>query len=259
MMPSERVHCMDVPTDLRWEERLVAHRGLAARFPENTLASVCGALDLGVHGVEIDVQWTADCVPFLLHDASLQRMAGDVRAPWEVDLATLRELRATERVRFGERFAAERFCTLAEFAQRMARGEIHAYVELKRESLRHFGADALLETLREPLRGPEGRCTLISFDLDALAQARRRLPYPVGPVLSTWDQLESVALARLEAAVIFCDERKLPMGPLHAPAPLCVYEVSDGEQARRLAARGIARFESFDVERLLRELASSEG
>ncbi len=249
---------MDGPSDLRWEERLVAHRGLAARFPENTLASVRGALTAGVRRVEIDVQWTSDRVPVVLHDATLERMAGDARACWQVELATLRELRAAERGRFGARFSAEPFCTLAEFAAAMAEAGAHAYVELKRESLEHFGTDVLVETLREPLRRLQGRCTLISFDLGALAQVRSRLPHPVGPVLTHWDQVESAELRRLEPEVLFCDDRKLPPGSVRAAAPICVYEVTDGEHAKRLASRGVAYFESFDVERLLRELARSE-
>lgn len=258
MMPSERVHCMDGPTDLRWEERLVAHRGLAARFPENTLASVRAALAAGVRRVEIDVQWTSDRVPIVLHDATLERMAGDARPCWTVDLSTLRSFHAAERGRFGASFAAEPFCTLAEFTEEMATAGAQAYVELKRESLKHFGTDALVETLREPLRRLEGRCTLISFDLDALAQVRRRLPHPVGPVLTDWRQVEHAELLDLSPEVLFCDDRKLPHGSLRTPAPLCVYEVADGEHVRRLASRGVTYFESFDVERLLRELARSE-
>lgn len=47
---------------------LVAHRGCAARYPENTLAAVAAALQEGACCVEVDVQLSADRVPVLMHD-----------------------------------------------------------------------------------------------------------------------------------------------------------------------------------------------
>jgi hypothetical protein len=65
------IHCMDdaLPT-------IVAHRGNAAEFPENTLEALQSAVDLDLRHVEIDVQLSADRVPFLLHDADFRRMSG---------------------------------------------------------------------------------------------------------------------------------------------------------------------------------------
>ena len=55
---------------------IIAHRGNAAEFPENTLQALASAVELGVKHVEFDVQLTADKVPVLLHDADLERVAG---------------------------------------------------------------------------------------------------------------------------------------------------------------------------------------
>ena len=241
--------------ELELRERLVAHRGLAARFPENTRASVRGALDAGARRVEIDVQLCADGVPVLMHDGTLERLCGDPRRVADVSSAELARLRAAERGRFAERFATEPIATLSDFAREIAAAGAHAYVELKRESIEHFGAEAVLAALEVPLRPLTGRCTLISFDLALLELARTRLPHPVGPVLTSGSELASARIAALSPSVIFCDHRKLPPGPLRAPAPLCVYEIASGAHARELAIRGVSLFETFDVERLLRELA----
>ncbi|MCK9487658.1 MAG: glycerophosphodiester phosphodiesterase [Dehalococcoidia bacterium] len=64
-------------------------------MPENTLAGVQAALQSRVDGIEIDVRLTADGVPVLLHDATLERTAGD---PREVSALTSVELRSTVRV-----------------------------------------------------------------------------------------------------------------------------------------------------------------
>ena len=53
--------------------RLVAHRGYALRYPENTLPSLRVAIEAGARYIEFDVQMTADGVPVLLHDADLWR------------------------------------------------------------------------------------------------------------------------------------------------------------------------------------------
>ncbi|MBM3989800.1 MAG: glycerophosphodiester phosphodiesterase [Planctomycetes bacterium] len=254
MMPSPRATCMSTGRDPSWRERLVAHRGLAARFPENTLASVRGALAAGATRVEIDVQLCADSVPILMHDGDLRRLCGDPREVARVPSSELSHLRAAEAGRFGARFASERVATLREFARQIADAGAHAYVELKRESIAHFGAAAVLAAIEAPLSPIEGRCTLISFDFDILALARTRLPHPVGLVLGAGAELCAPHVAALAPSVLFCDDRKLPAGPLHAPAPLCVYEVSSAARARELAERGVELFETFDVERLAREL-----
>ncbi len=46
----------------------IAHRGFTRDFPDNTLESFRAALELGVDGVEFDVQETADGAFFIFHD-----------------------------------------------------------------------------------------------------------------------------------------------------------------------------------------------
>lgn len=238
-----------------WRERLVAHRGLAASFPENTLASVRGALAAGARRVEIDVQLTEDLVPIVFHDATLQRLCGVGGSVLSTRWSHLQKLRASEPVRFGARFCDERIAHLAEFAALIASAGAHAYVELKGESLARFGDDVMLDAIRAPLERLTGQCTLISFELPVLARARERLPHPVGPVLKEWSDLERPELVHLEPEVVFCDDLKLPPGPVHALAPLCVYEVQLAQRARELVERGVALIETFHVERMLAELA----
>jgi glycerophosphoryl diester phosphodiesterase len=46
----------------------VAHRGFARRFPENTLAAVAGAVELGADWIELDIRRRGDGVLVLHHD-----------------------------------------------------------------------------------------------------------------------------------------------------------------------------------------------
>lgn len=46
----------------------IAHRGFTQHFPDNTLEAFSAALELGVDGIEFDVQETADGEFFIFHD-----------------------------------------------------------------------------------------------------------------------------------------------------------------------------------------------
>jgi len=50
----------------------IAHRGFTRKFPDNTLEAFRAALELGVDGVEFDVQETADGLFFIYHDDEIK-------------------------------------------------------------------------------------------------------------------------------------------------------------------------------------------
>ena len=56
--------------------RVMGHRGAAAWAPENTLASIRKAAELGATWVEFDVMLTGDGRPVLFHDDNLKRLTG---------------------------------------------------------------------------------------------------------------------------------------------------------------------------------------
>jgi glycerophosphoryl diester phosphodiesterase len=53
--------------------KIIGHRGWAARYPENTVLAFERAFELGVAGIECDVRLTADGIPVILHDETLDR------------------------------------------------------------------------------------------------------------------------------------------------------------------------------------------
>ena len=69
---------------------LVAHRGGARLWPENTLAAFAGAARLGADAVELDVRLTADGEVVVFHDEDTERTCGE---PGSVEARTLAELR----------------------------------------------------------------------------------------------------------------------------------------------------------------------
>ena len=53
--------------------RIYAHRGVSAHLPENTLAAFSRAIDLGVDGIELDVHLSAEKIPMVIHDETVDR------------------------------------------------------------------------------------------------------------------------------------------------------------------------------------------
>lgn len=116
---------------------VVAHRGSAGTSPENTVVSIRDARRSGAQSVEIDVQLSADGVPFLFHDATGARTtdvaqvfperAGDpiVDLTW----AELQQLDAGSY--FSPRFAGEGIPHLNEAAKALAGGRTTVNIELK--------------------------------------------------------------------------------------------------------------------------------
>jgi glycerophosphoryl diester phosphodiesterase len=239
---------------------VTAHRGLARIYPENTRASVIGALLSGLDKVEIDIQLSADGVPVVLHDPTLDRLcgrSGDVRQwPW----ARLKKLSVHEPGRFGRRFKSEKLSGLAELAQELAGqpGLKTLFVELKEESLIPFGRERMLEAVAEALRPIHRRCVLISFDLDVLSVARESTRFAVGPVLRSLRQLRGEQYQALHPDWVFCNAKLLPgrgsLKALFGAAKSCVYEVPEAAQARALLKRGITALETFRSDTLAQEL-----
>ncbi|MBY5836298.1 glycerophosphodiester phosphodiesterase family protein [Rhizobium leguminosarum] len=76
-------------TDPHRQCAIVAHRGVWQDAPENSLLSIQRAIDAGYDVVEIDVRRTSDGEFVLLHDDTLERMAGLHSEPEQLTLEEL--------------------------------------------------------------------------------------------------------------------------------------------------------------------------
>ena len=83
---------------------LVAHRGLQSCFPENTLLALKKAIDTGAQYIELDIQFSDDCLPIIYHDPDLQRVSGIQGNVWDYPLKELLCIPAYEPQRLGNRF-----------------------------------------------------------------------------------------------------------------------------------------------------------
>jgi len=73
---------------------VIAHRGGAGLWPENTMQAFKGSRDLGVDVLEMDVQATADNILVVMHDAALERTTDGSGPVNRLTLAQLKKLDA---------------------------------------------------------------------------------------------------------------------------------------------------------------------
>jgi len=219
---------------------LVAHRGNAAEFPENTLPAFVSALELGVRFLELDVQLSRDGVPVVIHDHLLARTTGLPGSVFEHDAAELTAMEAADTQRFGDRFNGTRLPLLRDVLGLLARRpEVTLFIEIKRASLGAFGHDQVVSQVLEVIKPWRTQCVVISFDLAAVHRARRLGGAPIGWVLESCD-----------------DHSRLR----HGPWRWVIYEVTQLPLALELAARGADYIETMAVRTMsnsLRALSSA--
>lgn len=233
---------------------LVAHRGYALHYPENTLIGIEAAIRAGAHFVEVDVQLSADKVPVLFHDRTLDRLC---RAQGMIHRYTREQLKAFhvfEFDRFGYKFAQNPITTLAELGALLARHpQVTAFIELKRVSIEVFGVQAVLDNVLRSLAPVLSQCVLISYNVPVLAAARKQGYHSVGAILERWHHQRNADVQAIHPDYLFCDAVDLPrFGDLEkAGATVVVYEVTDPQVALKLAKRGVSLIETFAIGEML--------
>lgn len=231
----------------------VAHRGFQRGCPENTLLAYRIAVALGAKFVETDIQLTADRVPILFHDDTLDRVCGVSGRVDNMTWDELQRLSAHEPARFGNQFKDQPITKLEQFCDWLtANPDVTAFVELKPEAVERTGDDALLDVVLPLLARVSSQIVVISFSASVLGKLREHgSRLPIGFVTGEWSETD-IAVA-LNADYVFCDVDGLPPdGDLQvAGAKLAVYEVPDCSQAIQLAKRGVQFVESFDVAGLI--------
>ena len=157
---------------------VVGHRGALALAPENTIAAFESGLRVGVDAVEFDVQRTADGVPIVIHDDTLDRTTTGTGRVRDQTVAAIRPLDAGSH--FATRFAGERVPSLADLLEWARPRSVGLVLELKQPapaSAVHRD-DGLVSSVLELVRSNNllDRTLTISFDHPSIAQLLAQEP-----------------------------------------------------------------------------------
>jgi glycerophosphoryl diester phosphodiesterase len=158
-----------------WEtgRLVIAHRGASAAAPPNTLAAFEKAAELGADGVEFDVHLSADGVPVVIHDFTVDATTDGSGRVADLSLDALKQLDAGSR--FDPAFAGERIPTLEEVLEAIGH-RLLLNVELKSTSLRGSGLEeAIIAQIDQ--HGLSNSVLISSFNPFALRRVKQIAPH----------------------------------------------------------------------------------
>jgi glycerophosphoryl diester phosphodiesterase len=237
---------------------VIAHRGASAYAPENTLAAIDKAAELGIDWVENDVQRTKDGELVVLHDDSLARTT-DVeevfpgRAPWKVKDFTAAEIaRLDAGSWFSPAHAGARVPTLEQYVQRVERHHQKLLLEIKnpalypgmeRQTLKVLSNEGWLD--RQHLTG---RLIVQSFSADSVRTVHTLKPGVKTGFLGTPSVTDLPEYARFADQINpsyntvstgYVSTVHTFTGPHGRPLEVFTWTVDDAETARRVAGFGV--------------------
>jgi len=229
---------------LPWLAPVIAHRGASAVAPENTLAAIRRAGELGASWVEVDVRRAASGELVLMHDATLDRTTNGRGNVAETPYKTLAGLDAG--IWFGPGFAGEPIPTLEAFLRLAEELGLCANVEIKAEAseAEEMGRDVAM-ALREHWPAHRATALISSTSPKALGAAAKAAPdFPRGLVV---DQVPNEAALRDQALGcvsvhtnnFFLTQAKTALLTRLGYAAL-VYTVNRVKRAKTLYAWGVA-------------------
>lgn len=221
----------------------IAHRGAGKLAPENTLVAFRHGLAHGWRMFECDVKLSADNIPFLLHDATLERTtngrgrAGDL--PW----SALSMLDAGSW--HSPAYAGEPLPSLTTMAQFCLENDCLLNIEIKPTpgTERHTGevvaraaAGLWLEAAVPPL--------LTSFQIEALEAARGAAPdLPRGLLLDTFREDWIQTATELSCVAVVCKYTQWDGASValarQAGLRCLAYTVNGASSAQRLLEMGL--------------------
>lgn len=109
----------------------IAHRGGGHDAPENTIASIREASKNGATGVELDLEFSADGVPILMHDETVDRTTNGSGPLEQISFSDLSKLDAAAKHRLRNKFSGEKIPTLEEAVEECIRLQLTIYFDVK--------------------------------------------------------------------------------------------------------------------------------
>ena len=146
---------------------IIAHRGFSSIAPENTLAAFELAIARGASSIEFDIQLSADSVPVIFHDATLERITGVSGKVRDKNLSQLQTLDAGKW--FGAEFLGQKIPTLKEALSILKNVDKFLYFDVKPHcEWSDSEVASFVNTLNDA-----GKCVITSFSDRFLGQVRR--------------------------------------------------------------------------------------
>jgi glycerophosphoryl diester phosphodiesterase len=214
---------------------VVAHRGANREAPENTLEAFERAIEIGVQGIELDIQFTRDRVPVVVHDRNLP----STRNP--ISSLTVDDVRSRSSVP-----------TVDEVLE-VVNGRCQLYIEIK--------APSAVESVVERLATRRSWCSVHAFDHRVVAKARLLDPQLRTGILLVSYLIDVGAAMRAAGARDLWQQadyidRELVERVHDAQGRIFAWTVNDVARAQELASLGVDAICTDSPREMMGELTS---
>ena len=222
---------------------ITAHRGFRRAAPENTLTAWSVAISMGYGNLETDIQMTADGVPILMHDSTVDRTTDGTGSVGDLTLAQIKTLDAG--IKFGAAWAGTQVPTLEE-ALLFAKGRAKSV----NAEIKTGATDAEVETIVNMVisTGMASKTILSSFQPTILQKVRQLHPtIPIGMLDGAgWTKM-ATAIA-IAPGYMILDKSVILAAPANVATAraggldVLAYAVETWGDAEALLAVGVSRF-----------------
>ncbi|MFS1905599.1 glycerophosphodiester phosphodiesterase family protein [Vibrio lentus] len=188
---------------------ITGHRGAASLAPENTLVSIEQAAKAGASWVEIDTQLSADGIPMVFHDRTVDRCTNGTGNIADLDLTSLKALDAGSW--FGSEFIGTSIPTLSEALDKCLELDLTLNLELKIYNDKAIKplVDQVIALIKQK-NFPSEKLLISSFKKDALSQCQELMPeVRRGFICEVWNDFSLESLKSLDLYSIHIDHRVL--------------------------------------------------
>jgi glycerophosphoryl diester phosphodiesterase len=224
------------------QTKIYGHRGSLGVMPENTLLGFRHALELGVDGIELDVQLTKDGEVVVIHDETIDRTTDGTGYLKDYTLKELKQFSAG--AKFSnlkqyekETWEKERIPTLAEVMELIAPYQVELNIELKTNVFPYEGIEEKVRAIVDQF-DYVGKTIYSSFHLPSILKMKKIEPaakiawllqYPLSRPIEYVQSLELEGL-HLHKKVLL--ERK---GEYTGDFGIRVWTVNDEKEIEQLA------------------------
>lgn len=226
--------------------RFIAHRGLSAQAPENTVYAFELAGKQAYWGIETDVRRTKDGEFVLCHDTTLKKMCGVDKRPEDMDFEEIRKLKivgGNNIAKYKNITSANRIATLEEYLEVCIKYDKVPLIEMKVEQKNGEKLNMKEEDLKdlyEKVKGIMGDrvYTYTSFNLETLLQMRfiTRNDNNINiRHITNHPNLDNLSYYRKRKIQLDCNYKNVSLSTLNdfhaAGVTICAWVIDDKETA----------------------------
>jgi len=217
------------------------------------MMAIQSAINLGLSYIEIDIQLSSDAVPIVIHDDNLQRTVGINKNIYDLTSEQI----DTYLVNYSnsQKYDANMLhvSTLEAVVNMLNEyPEITLFVEIKKQSIEHFGLHLVVDAVLQRLKQAIFDVVIISFVAEVVNFLETKGHFSSGWVVSEFDQKNKQQVQQMQPDFLFCNVNKIshPSDLWKGSWQWVLYDVRDPVYAGELLAKGVQFIETGDIVKL---------